>query len=175
MTFKGLGKPTAQLNVFIENTPPLTEYQTLQACRPMQVGEIKTIADLTGNHWRKIFNVYAKLAFELTPTKYKTWQDFRDCALLQNHSNENLLFNLTPQEILQHVSNKPLLSDNISIIMGKTYATKLGFSETCHWLSAEFAVNADKKLVICPYFDYRQLSNIKITQLCQLINALHNK
>nr|WP_325050528.1 hypothetical protein [Pseudoalteromonas sp. T1lg75] len=27
-------------------------------------------------------------------------------------------------------------------------------------------------VIVCPYFDYRQLSNIKIAKLCQLINEL---
>ena len=174
MNLIGLGNPTAQLNVYIENPPPLEQYQSLAVCRPMQVGEIKMIANLTGNHWRKIFNVYAKLVFELTTPKYKSWQDFRDNALLQGHSNESLLFNLTAQEILPHLSRINTSTDNISIIMGKTFATKLKLAETCHWLSAEFAINTDKNILICPYFDYRQLSNIKITKLCRLIKSMRN-
>ncbi|MDG1751006.1 MAG: hypothetical protein P8I03_05005 [Thalassotalea sp.] len=192
MNLIGLGKPTAQLNVYIENIPPLEEYQSLAVCRPMQVGEIKMIADLTGNHWRKIFNVYAKIVFELRTPSYKSWQEFRDNALLQLHSNENLLFNLPIQTTLQNLllenippenvtpenlpaentTLKNISQNNISIIVGKTYATKLGLSQECHWLSTDFAINTEKKLLICPYFDYRQLSNIKITKLCQLIKSL---
>jgi hypothetical protein len=153
----------------------------------MQVGEIKMIADLTGNHWRKIFNVYAKIVFELRNPSYKSWQEFRDNALLQRNCNENLLFNLPIQIILKNLlpeniapenlppentTHKNISQNNISIIMGKTYATKLGLSQECHWLSTDFAINPDKKLLICPYFDYRQLSNIKITKLCQLIKSL---
>ncbi|GAA6206283.1 hypothetical protein [Thalassotalea sp. SU-HH00458] len=174
MSLIGLGNPAAQLNVYIENTPPLESYLSLSACRPMQNGEIKMIADLTGNHWRKIFNVYAKLVFELTKPHYKSWQDYRDNALLQGHSNENLLFKVTAAEILPHLMRHNTSPKNISIIMGKTYASKLELAETCHWLSTEFAINTDKNLIICPYFDYRQLSNIKITKLCQLIKSMQN-
>ena len=175
MTLKGLGNSSAQFNIYIENTPPIDEYQTLTTCRPMQQDEIKMIADLTGNHWRKIFNVYAKLVFELTSPPYKSWQDLRDKALLQSHSNENLLFNLPAEAVINNIEKTLNKIDNVSIIMGKTYATKLGLSETCHWVSADFAINTNKQLVICPYFDYRQLSNIKITQLCQIINSMRNK
>jgi hypothetical protein len=179
MNLIGLGKATAQLNVYIENTPPLLDYQSLKVCRPVQVGEIKRIADQTGNHWRKVFNVYAKFIFELTSPNFNSWQEFRDNALLQTHSNESLLFNLPTQTILQNllfenIPSKNVSQNNISIIMGKTYATKLGLSQKCHWLSTEFAINTEKKLLICPYFDYRQLSNIKITKLCQLIKSLSN-
>lgn len=172
MNLIGLGNPTAQLTVYIENTPPLEQYQSLAECRPMRVGEIKLITDQTGNHWRKIFNVYSKIIFELTNSTYDTWQDFRDKGLLQQHSHENLLFNLPKQTVLNNLSGNCMSQNNISIIMGKTYATRLGIAKTCHWLSEEFAINTEKKWIICPYFDYRQLSNIKITKLCQLIKHL---
>jgi hypothetical protein len=175
MTLKGLGNSSAQLNIYIDNIPPLDEYQTLTTCRPLQQGEIKMIADLTGNHWRKIFNVYAKLVYELTSPHYKSWQDFRDKALLQSHSNENLLLTLPAEAVINNIEKTLNKIDHVSIIMGKTYATKLGLTNTCHWLSTDFAINTNKKLVICPYFDYRQLSNIKITKLCQLITSLRYK
>ncbi len=167
MNLIGLGNPEAQLSVYIENIPPLGQYQNLKVCRPMQAGEIQMIAEQTGNHWRKIFNIYAKLIFELYSMPEKSWQIFRERELLQQNSNQNLLFNLSSEAILKNITTK-----NITIIMGKTYATKLGFSESCHWLSPDFAININKRLIICPYFDYRQLSNIKISKLCQLIKSL---
>lgn len=54
--------------------------------------EIADIADETSTHWRKIFNVYAKLLFELSPEKFTCWQDLRDSLLLQAESNHCLLF-----------------------------------------------------------------------------------
>jgi hypothetical protein len=130
------------------------------------------IAEQTGNHWRKIFNIYAKLIFELYSMPEKSWQIFRERELLQQNCNQNLLFNLSSETILNNITTKNITTKNITIIMGKTYATKLGFSECCHWLSPEFAINIKKRLIICPYFDYRQLSNIKISKLCQLIKSL---
>ena len=168
MNLIGLGNPKAQLSVYIENIPPLEQYQNLKVCRPIQPGEIQMIAENTGNHWRKVFNVYAKLIFELYSSSEKTWQQFREKELLQEHCNQKLLFNLSSEAILNNISSK-----SITIIMGKTYATKLGLSKCCHWIAPEFAINVKKRIIICPYFDYRQLSNIKITKLCQLIKSLY--
>ena len=61
----GLGVQEAALQVYIANRPPLPEYEMLSKLQPMQPGDIARIAAETGNHWRKIFNVYAKLVFAL--------------------------------------------------------------------------------------------------------------
>ncbi|MEW6990773.1 hypothetical protein AADZ91_08800 [Colwelliaceae bacterium 6441] len=167
MNITGLGDPNATLSVYIENIPPLVQYQTLQTCQPMQKGEIQFIAEQTGNHWRKIFNVYAKFIYQLMSPKFTSWQQFRDEQLLQTGSQQNLLFNLPATMIINNFSSK-----KISIVMGKSYATKLGLAQHCQWLSPSFAINTEHKLIICPYFDYRQLSNKKITELCQLIRSL---
>ncbi|XPF93758.1 DUF6942 family protein [Colwellia sp. RE-S-Sl-9] len=168
----GLGNINANLRVYIENIPPLPQYQNLTLVNPMQNGDIQQIGQLTGNHWRKIFNVFAKLLFEYHPEKFVTWQNLRDESLLQKQSNACLLFSgVTFEEIkLEDVHSTE--SKMITIIMGKTYANKLGIDKHCYWLSESFAINATKNIIICPYFDYRQLSNIKITQLVQLIKQL---
>ncbi len=163
----GLGQPNASIAVYIENIPPLAQYESLSFCRPIKEDEISLIAQQTGNHWRKVFNVYAKLIFELTPLHYDSWQSLRDKYLLQEQGNEKLLFSAP---LLTSKSTEQ--SKRIRIIMGKTYATKLNLAQTCHWLSPYFAINEAQRLIICPYFDYRQLSNLKITQLCTLINKL---
>ncbi|WDE06343.1 hypothetical protein SG34_005320 [Thalassomonas viridans] len=163
----GLGTANAILKVYIENIPPLPHYRELSSLMAMKPGEIKNIADLTGNHWRKIFNVYAKLWHQLHPDCAASWQAFRDNELLQAHGQQALLFSL------------PEFNDNenqaVSIIMGRTYAAKTGLAERCFWLSQDFAVNEAKKLIISPYFDYRQLSNIKIEQLAGLIRNFAGK
>ena len=56
--------------------------------------------------------------------------------------------------------------------MGKTYANKLGLAEQALWLNEFFAINKTTNTIVCPYFDYRQLSNIKISQLANLIKKL---
>ncbi|GLX79589.1 hypothetical protein tinsulaeT_29290 [Thalassotalea insulae] len=161
-----LGDSAANIRVFIANRPPLTPYQQLCHFRPIQHGEIKNIAEQTGNHWRKIFNVYAKFIFELKTPAFNSWQHYRDRQLLTKDSNTALIFSkpkLTTTNMKEPV---------INIVLGKTYATELGLAEQCQWISPDFAINHSLGLIISPYFDYRQLSNIKITQLCQLVKQL---
>lgn len=163
----GLGANKASLHVYIENIPPLEQYQMLNNITAMERGEIAQIATLTGNHWRKIFNVFAKLCFELKPLEYPTWQQYRDNELLQQHSEQCLYFSPF------HMDNNLAEGKAVHIIMGRTYAKKQGLSEQCHWINEDFAVNKSQGLIICPYFDYRQLSNIKISQLVKLITQLN--
>jgi len=60
--------------------------------------------------------------------------------------------------------------------MGRTYAKSLVNSQLLTapltWLDDEFAINKEARVIVCPYFDYRQLSNIKIVRLAQLMKSL---
>jgi len=163
MTKIGFGDNTAFVNVYIENIPPLPQYENLSSCIALKDGEINHIGQQTGNHWRKVFNVYAKFIYELKAPHYDSWQSFRDQQLLQKNSKVSLLFS-APKLTVR--------SPSISIVMGKTYANKLGVAQQSIWLSETFAIHKELRLIICPYFDYRQLSNIKITQLCQLVRQI---
>ena len=62
------------------------------------------------------------------------------------------------------------------IICGKGYAKALINSGKLIvdlvWLDDEFAIDSENKLIVCPYFDYRQLSNIKIERLAGLLQNL---
>jgi len=187
----GLGNSKASIRVYIENPPPLEQYQNLASCHPMQEGEIRTIAEFTGNHWRKIFNVYAKLIYQLAQSNpnnallngpvanFYSWQDFREEQLLQLSSDQCLLFS-KPECKVSSIYNTGC--DNkttkiVNIIMGRTYAKYLADNnyisiEKFTWLSPEFAINKENNVIICPYFDYRQLSNIKIETLAKLIISL---
>lgn len=162
----GIGNANALIQLYIENPPPLEQYQQLARIKPVESNEIAEIAQLTGNHWRKIFNVLAKLVHELERTSFNTWQSLRDMALLQYNSNYCLRFDAP---VRHHLSEH-----NVHIIIGKTYATQLGFADSCYWLTPYFAINEKEQIIICPYFDYRQLSNEKISQLVKLIKPLRN-
>ncbi len=164
MHYVGLGSIDAPIYIYIENTPPLPFYQQLDGMHLMQQDEIFNIAQQTGNHWRKIFNVFAKLEFERSPQSFTQWQHLRDEQLLQENAPQCLLFN--GSEIVAKTPNK------IHIVMGKTYAAKLAVAQQCLWLNEFFAIDEKRKIIICPYFDYRQLSNLKISQLARLIDQL---
>lgn len=170
----GLGCRDYNFAVYIANKPNVIEYADLDTVTPMAAGEIYSIGQACGNGWRKVFNVYAKLVFALPTDIFsyvdgaESWQQFRDKSLLQQQSKLALLFSppyLTKQNC-------------IHIICGRTYAKQL-LSENklnCQltWLDNEFAIDKSKRLIVCPYFDYRQLSNSKIIYLISLIKQLAN-
>jgi len=162
----GLGPHNFSIAIYIANRPVLDDYPSLNRLRPMVPGEIAYIAQETGNHWRKVFNVSAKFLFQLYSEEKKpnlpaTWQSLRDSDLFQSHSDAALLFSkpdLRKQEI-------------IHIVCGKTYANQLGLGRLL-WLDNYFAIDPENKLIVCPYLDYRQLSNARINQLSGLVSSL---
>nr|WP_232849845.1 hypothetical protein [Bowmanella yangjiangensis] len=162
----GLGDTNALIKVYIANRP--MPYQHLSVCQPIVIGDIAELGRACGNGWRKVFNVYAKLVFALQAQDIKlasgtpNWQHYRDNHLLQAGSATALLF------------SPPVLDEQqqaIQIISGRTYANALNKQQSLglFWLTPEFAVNPRYRLFVCPYFDYRQLSNDKIGYLQSLL------
>ena len=187
----GLGNDNANIIFYIRNRPPLKTYQNLNSVKPLIPGEVSRICQETGNHWRKVFNVYAKLLFELSADKFSSWQQLRDDQLLQAHSQHCLLFSapkLIPSLSTDKAFCQPTNSNSqatrltkvtkdsadttLHIVLGKGYAQELSLTNESTWLSDDFAMNTELGLIICPYFDYRQLSNVKIIQLAGLIKQL---
>jgi len=168
----GFGDNAALVRVYIANRPPMAEYAYLPAVQPLQTGEIELINSACGNGWRKVFNVYAKLLFALDTKQFAftrqaaSWQQYRDRRLLQAGSDTALLFSI-PQ-LLPRVNT-------VHIIAGRTYAKALldaGLPAQLNWLNNEFAIDKFNRLLVCPYFDYRQLNNEKLVFLAQLIRTL---
>ena len=168
----GFGDADAVIRVYIANRPPMAEYAGLVTLQPLHSGEIALINQACGNGWRKVFNVYAKLLYALDTKQFaftqqaSSWQQYRDQHLLQASSQTALLFS-APQ--LQQSSH------SVHIITGRTYAKALldaGLPAQLNWLNSEFAVDKHNRLLVCPYFDYRQLNNEKLVYLAQLIKAL---
>jgi len=171
----GFGDSDFSLAVYIANKPPMLEYQSLPSVIPLVEGEIDVINKACGNGWRKVFNVYAKILYELDNAHFpfssraETWQKYRDNYLLQDKCKLALLFSppeLTPSTKIVH------------IICGKGYSKALVDSgrlvANLVWLDEEFAIDLQNRLIVCPYFDYRQLSNIKIDRLACLLKRLQN-
>lgn len=172
MTHYAFGDPLAPFNVYVEKAPPSHELwgdtPPVTSTTPLKPGEIDALGKLGGNGWRKVFNVYAKLMFAfpdgaaLKPQGFNKWQDYRDKKLLQSQSGTSLTFGHADM-------NQQAQRGGIHIIAGRTHATRLGISGQCIWLDNEFARHPDLPVIICPYFDYRQLSNHKIERLVSLI------
>ncbi len=175
----GFGTDEYQIAVYIANRPPIYEYQQLDQLTALTTGEITHIGQHCGNGWRKVFNVYAKLLYALDKEQFNfasfapTWQEYRDDFLLQPHSKTSLLFSAPQLKLITQNANQKA----VHIIMGKTYAKSLISSGSLDieliWLNNEFAINRSERLIVCPYFDYRQLSNVKIERLAELIKELN--
>lgn len=157
----GLGDRHYGLAVYIGNRPAMPEYQTLCAFKALQEGDIAHIVEATGNHWRKIFNIYAKLVFLLDGSEQPTWQAFRDHALLRHGCGHALIFSA--------LNNLPPAGDTISIISGKSHAQTLGVFDSAVAVGDDFYIEPSRKIIITPYFDYRQLSNRKLDMLISII------
>lgn len=161
----GLGDANAPFKVYIGNRPDYADFTLSQSVVPLAIQDISAIGQACGNGWRKVFNVYAKLAFALSPTwsgqRYERWQQLRDQSLLQAQSRLSLLF------------SAPVFSadQTFHLVMGKHYALSLNLPSTLVWLDHEFAYDSENNLIVCPYFDYRQLSNQKIIRLVELIKT----
>jgi len=181
----GLGSANAQLSVHIANRPPLARYQNLKNFTVLSPGEIASVAKETGNHWRKIFNVYAKLVYALDQKiesvsgqkkavtslhfgsqRYDNWQTYRDAVLLQAGSDTALWFNKKFD-----ASQGSSSGQSLHIIMGRQYAASLDLPAMVAF-DADFSVNREQRVIIVPYFDYRQLSNKKLEILVGLIFSL---
>jgi len=160
----GLGSQKSIINFYITNRPPIDDYPAMNELRDLAMGELTHIVKHTSNHWRKAFNVYAKLLFDwhhLQDRKNlpETWQAYRDIELFQSHSQEALLFS-------SPVFEKK--NGTIHIIAGKTYASSLNLPPLL-WLDTYFAINKQLRLIVAPYPDYRQLSNQRIARLIELM------
>jgi hypothetical protein len=174
----GLGDRQFTFAVYIENKPLMFEYDSLNELKAMQSGEIEIIGRICGNGWRKVFNVYAKLLYALNVKDFNfstlapTWQDYRDRFLLQADSRTALIFNSPAANFFEG----GLSSSVVHIICGRTYAKKLINNEyitlQLTWLDDAFAIDLTQRVIVCPYFDYRQLSNAKIQRLSAMLSGL---
>ncbi|GGD63877.1 DUF6942 family protein [Lacimicrobium alkaliphilum] len=163
----GLGERNARLKVYIANRPDYGFADNKYGMRVLAGQEIAYIGRACGNGWRKVFNVYAKLVFTLPHASgfrqdAQSWQQYRDSYLLQAGSDTALCF------------NAPDVSDpaGLHIVMGRTYAKSLMLGDGLEWINPEFAIDREHRLIVCPYFDYRQLSNSKILFLSDLIQGV---
>ena len=170
MQLIGLGCPNASFRVYLAAPPAMAAYQQLTGMAPMQPGDIEQIYRHCGNGWRKVFNVYAKLLSALPTPAFSlasgagSWQQFRDQQLLQANSDTALCFCMpTPA------------ATGIQLIAGRTLARQWlaqGMAAELQWLTAEFAVDPQRRLLVTPFFDYRQLNNAKISCTAQLLLLL---
>jgi hypothetical protein len=167
----GFGDPDGHFLVYIDKRPNFSGLTLAKQVQALSSGEIYAIGQACGNGWRKVFNLYAKLIFALADAQFpvarhsKTWQQYREQSLLQSGSNTALLFSI-PSSMQEQSLGK------VHIVMGRSYAKSLTLPLSLIWLDNEFAIDRAARLIVCPYFDYRQLSNIKLMRLVTLIREI---
>jgi hypothetical protein len=184
-----LGDPNACFKVYIGNRPDFlfaNEDRYTKGAIPLEKNEIYACGQACGNGWRKVFNVYAKVVYAtgisalMVPAPYKndkcppaSWQAYRDTVLLQKNSNTALVFSPINNDTLSAGNpDNAEKETSLHLIMGKTYANSVDLPSDFTWVNHEFAVSKRHKVIVCPYFDYRQLSNIKIVFLVDLIRQV---
>ncbi len=158
----GFGDRAYRLAFCGANRPMIDHYPQLDHLQPLAAGELSHIVSNTSNHWRKVFNVYAKFLYLLNGalrSRFAGWQSYRDQQLLQSGSGDAFLF--SPPPITDG-------SGPIHIVAGKTYAAQLEIGQL-HWSDQHFAVHPTAPLIVSPYLDYRQLSNERIARLVELV------
>lgn len=164
----GLGDTDALFSVYIGNRPNTELSHLKPGVSPLNKGDIQFIGNKCGHGWRKVFNVYAKLVYALASADTAlnisgadSWQAFRDSQLLQAGSGFALHFHAP--EVFSETA--------LHLITGKTYANTLPIASQLHWINSDFALCKKQNIVVCPYFDYRQLSNAKILYLIDLLKT----
>jgi hypothetical protein len=117
--------------------------------------------------------VYAAALPVLGAKAFNSWQEYRDSKLLQAGSGTSLYFHPPQTDDTGVINMKQRKAPTIHILMGRTYAKSLNLGPQLKWLNEEFAVDDEHRIIVSPYFDYRQLSNIKIMRLVGLIEKLN--
>ncbi len=165
----GLGCAKASLLLYTPHRPPLTRYQQLQGYQPAMPGECDQIIRETGNHWRKIFSIFAKLAQHLFYPN-ETWQAVRDTHLLTAGSHTGLVFQNRLVSPLQNATT------TLHIIGGQAFAES--FEQT--WRKPQRVAGNCKlqgsyeeegAVYRTPYLDYRQFTNAMIADLLPELRA----
>lgn len=188
----GLGGASPSLLMYIANRPVGARYESLETYEPILAGELQSIVANNSNHWRKAFNVYAKVLWQLDWSRksglgdessmpgaasVNSWQEYRDSHLLQAHSREAMLFSapdFSKTQTSKPRNSQSLNSATVHWVVGKTYAAALALPALT-WLDAHFAINREHRLIVSPYVDYRQLTNERIAQFADIYAQLVNQ
>ncbi len=118
--------------------------------RLQQYPDAAELIAANSNHWRKIVNLLAKVACPIT----QEWRHYRDTSLFQENA---LSFApaLANGECWHWIGGK----DNLLRFTGLQHRARLLGG------APGVSVDAERRLLLTPYPDYRQLSNAVVAQL----------
>lgn len=163
----GFGSQSPKIILHIANRPPLDVYAG-DINRPLQLNEAADIIAQTGNHWRKVFSILAKISFALFDTQCTSWQQYRDTKLLTQDGFEFVSF--SPVQASQAWKTEGQLS-SVSILCGFQYAeTQLQLNTlVSHQQFAKLQWSEPLQCLVTPYFDWRQLNNVMLEVVISII------
>jgi len=145
-----IGAADPEIVLYIDNQPCWVEDK--------KVDVVELISE-NGNHWRKIFTIFAKLCSQ------SDWREYRDRELLQAKQQINF-------------SDTLCLDANVHIFAGKSCWQRFGITEqavgdmqasACGKMFYRRSVEHGLMLYT-PYFDYRQFPNVLIAEAKLLID-----
>ncbi|EAR11044.1 DUF6942 family protein [Reinekea blandensis] len=157
-----LGEPQATLTVCVEHQPRWPEPAFASGRSTLFPGELAILVGANSNHWRKIFNVYAKLLCALKPDAATDWRALRDQQLFQPGQQHGLRMGSIVAENINE-------NTGLTLIAGKQYADALGLLSQATSLAPGIFVHDHANCLITPYFDYRALSDASIARLAQIM------
>ncbi len=140
-----LGSPSPDIILYLPN-PPLMPASG-------HALDVVELINLNGNHWRKIFTIFAKLS-----APDDDWRRYRDSELLTR--KEAICF------------DDSLIARNARhIVAGKASWVRLGLDQdNFHPLDDQQRSWQHKNVFLTPYLDYRQFPNALIAQLKPLLS-----
>lgn len=144
-----LGSAKPRLSIYIPHLP-----EALDACRASD--SISTLLENNSNHWRKIVTLAAKVA-----APDPDWRRFRDQQFLQQVA---LVFSSTLEP-----------TPGWHWIGGRENQSRFGLNQPevpALESTDDLFLIPDRKLLLTPYPDYRQLSNQKVAKIRQGLHAL---
>lgn len=155
----GLGGEDFQIGLCIGNFPSCLDIESVAGIRFAGEGELSHIVEQTGNHWRKIFNICAKIGFALWPEKTQSWQQYRDSLLFRQSASLCLFFSPPPT----------LKEGQLLLILGKQYRREIFPDAGFTAVSEVVYRHPELPIYQVPYFDYRQLPNKQLDALILLL------
>jgi len=156
MRVTGFGKESAKVILYIDKRPELGFCKDLSDLECLQASQLDLIK-ATGNHWRKILNIFAKIAFAMNAQKCETWQAYRDDKLLTKQGDEALIF-----------QNSLVDSEAIHLICGKSFFHEFDLEENeFRALDEAGEISFKGRVYRVPYLDYRQFPNSLIEMLVE--------
>ncbi|NVJ49531.1 MAG: hypothetical protein HWE13_11595 [Gammaproteobacteria bacterium] len=167
----GIGSAQAKLVFWVPHVPPLRTLQNLVSVRPLLQIEQSKLIDVGGNHWRKIINCMAKIAHELMPGRFPTWQLLRDQPLLGDGGEVALVALPKPSAPLIRSVFDSFNCASIHFCCGKQLTEQCFAASDIIQVDQDFAKIKLNSAWSIPYLDYRQLSNAKITRLVNLVKS----